>query len=44
MQKKKIVFIENIIFMSKQNIPWNQVEQYLKRYIGEEYQVDTYCR
>ena len=25
--------IENIIFMNKQNIPWNQVEQYLKQFL-----------
>lgn len=39
MPKKAIAIIEDIIFMNKQNIPWNQVEQYLKRYIGKEYQV-----
>ena len=32
MPKKAIAIIEDIIFMNKQNIPWNQVEQYLKRY------------
>ena len=40
MPKKTIAFIEDIIFMNKQNIPWYQVEQYLKRYIGKEYQVE----
>ena len=40
MPKKTIAIIEDIIFMNKQNIPWNQVEQYLKRYIGKEYQVE----
>jgi len=40
MADEKIARIENIIFMNKQNIPWNQVEQYLKRYIGKEYQVE----
>jgi len=38
--KKTIALVENIIFMNKQNIPWNQVEQYLKRYVGKEYQVE----
>ena len=40
MPKKTIAIIEDIIFMNRQNIPWNQVEQYLKRYIGKEYQVE----
>jgi len=35
MPEKKIALIENIIFMNKQNIPWNQVEQYLKSYVGK---------
>lgn len=35
-----IAYIENIIFVNKQNISWNQVEQYLKRYIGTKYVVD----
>lgn len=39
MPEKKIALIENIIFMNKQNIPWDQVEQYLKSYVGKKYQV-----
>ena len=39
MSETKIAIIENIIFMNKQNIPWNQVEQYLKQYVGNEYQI-----
>lgn len=31
------VKISNVLFASKQNIPWNDVETYLKRYIGEEF-------
>lgn len=27
--------VSQIIFNNKQNIPWNDVEQYLKRYIGK---------
>lgn len=34
--------IEEIIFVNKQNIPWNDVEQYLKRYIGQEFVVEEY--
>lgn len=26
-------YIEDIIFMNKQNIPWSDVERYLKKYI-----------
>ena len=31
--------IEKIIFVNKQNIPWAEVERYLKKYIGQEYTV-----
>lgn len=37
---KNVAYIEDIIFMGKQNIAWNQVEQYLKSYIGESYIVE----
>jgi len=36
---KKIAYIENVIFLNKQNIEWSQVEQYLKSYIGTTYVV-----
>lgn len=36
---KDVAYIENVIFLNKQNIPWNQVEQYLKQYIGTEYKI-----
>lgn len=39
MQDKNIAYIEDIIFVNKQNIPWNQVEQYLKKYIGDKYNI-----
>ncbi len=29
---KNVAYIENIIFIGKQNIAWNQVEQCLKSY------------
>ena len=35
-----VAYIEDIIFLSKQNIAWNQVEQYLKTYIGKSYIVE----
>ena len=31
----KIVLIPDIIFVNKQNIDWNDVEAYLKQYVGE---------
>ena len=31
----KVVMIPDIIFTNKQNIDWNEVESYLKQYIGE---------
>ena len=31
--------VPEIIFSNKQNIPWNDVEQYLKRFIGQEFRV-----
>lgn len=34
--------IKKVIFLSKQNIPWNDVEQYLKYYIGKMYVVQEY--
>lgn len=37
--EENIAYVENIIFMNKQNISWSDVERYLKRYIGESYQV-----
>lgn len=36
------VIITKAIFVNKQNISWNEVEQYLKRYIGKEYIVKEY--
>ena len=31
----KVVLIPEIIFMNKQNIDWEEVENYLERYVGE---------
>ena len=38
-EEKNVAYIENIIFVNKQNIPWNQVEQYLKKIIGTRHMV-----
>ena len=35
--KENIAYIENIIFLNKQNIEWDKVEEYLKTYIGKSY-------
>lgn len=37
---EKIAYIEDIIFLNKQNIAWNEVEEYLKNYIGKAYVVE----
>ena len=34
-----IVVINDIIFKGKQSIKWNDVEEYLKRYVGEFYKI-----
>ena len=34
--------VTKIIFTGKQNIQWNTVEQYLKKYIGQEIKVKKY--
>jgi len=31
----KVVIINEILFYGKKNLPWDKVEQYLKRYIGK---------
>lgn len=40
LKTKNVAYIEDIIFLNKQNIPWNQVEDYLKRYVEESYIVE----
>lgn len=32
--------VTEILFSNKQNIPWNDVEIYLKKYVGQVYEVD----
>lgn len=31
----KVVVMNEILFYGKRNLPWDKVEQYLKRYIGK---------
>ena len=33
--------IAEVIFTNKQNIPWNDVETYLKKYVGQVYEVSS---
>ena len=37
---QRVVEIDDIIFSSKRKIDWNGVEQFLKRYIGQAYNID----
>ena len=37
---QKVVEIDTIIFSGKRKIDWDGVEQYLKKYVGESYQID----
>lgn len=39
LEELDIAYIEKIIFINKQNIPWSEVEQYLKKYVGNHYVV-----
>ncbi len=39
---KKWANVEKIIFVGKQHIPWNEVEEYLKKYAGETIVVEQY--
>ena len=39
LDNKKIVIINDIRFRSRQNIPWDEVEHYLKEYIGEYFEI-----
>lgn len=34
-----VVVIHDIIFKGKRSVPWNDVENYLKRYVGDFYQI-----
>lgn len=39
----KTVVIHDIIFKGKRKIDWDQVEEYLKRYVGEIYEIAEYA-
>lgn len=41
-EKYYVSNIMKVIFTGKQNIPWNDVENYLKQYIGETFVVEKY--
>ena len=35
----EVVLLPDIIFNNKQNIDWNEVENYLQKYVGELFEV-----
>ena len=37
---KKTVFIHDIIFKGKRSVKWEDVEKYLKQYVGDIYTID----
>lgn len=37
---KKMVFIHDIIFKGKRSVNWDDVEKYLKQYVGDIYTID----
>lgn len=37
---KKTVFIHDILFKGKRFVKWDEVEQYLRQYIGDFYQIE----
>lgn len=40
LEGKKIVFIHDVIFKGKRTIEWNDVEKYLKQFVGESYVIN----
>ena len=40
---KSIVLINDIRFKSRRNIDWNEIEEYLKEYIGNRYEILETC-
>lgn len=38
--KKKIVVIHDIKFKGKRKIEWDDIENYLKKFVGEHYEID----
>lgn len=37
---KKTVFIHDILFKGKRSVNWSEVEEYLRQYVGEFYQIE----
>ena len=37
---QKVVEIDTIVFSTKRRIDWSGVEEYLKKYVGQEYRID----
>ena len=37
---KKIVFVHDILFKGKRAVNWDEVEKYLRQYVGEFYQIE----
>ena len=37
---KKTVFIHDILFKGKRAVNWEEVEKYLRQYVGEFYQIE----
>lgn len=37
---KKTVFIHDILFKGKRAVNWDEVEKYLRQYVGEFYQIE----
>ena len=40
MDGKKTVFIHDIIFKGKRSVKWDDVEKYLKQYVGDIYTIN----
>ena len=40
LEGNKIVVIHDVIFQGKRSVEWVDVEQYLKRFVGEEYTIE----
>ena len=41
LNENKIVVIHDIIFKGKRSIEWEDVEAYLKRFVGKEYIIES---
>ena len=41
LEGNKIVVMHDIIFKGKRSVEWADVETYLKRFVGEEYNIEA---